>query len=231
MSPPSPLRPRDHLRALLVVAHVLAVLVLCIPAPPGGRERSSLEGPAMQQIIGEWRTGAAGVGLDLSQESATDAVFAASQAVRGLRQALQGPPRRYARLTGAAQGWGMFAFLKRRPARLVVSLQRTPGGPFEPLYRARDPALAWRAHQLDAERMRALINPHSSRSGKKGYLLLVDWLACRAAEDFPGAVAVRVEMEGLQLSPPAATLAAGGVPRRGAYWTTRRALADCGGSL
>ncbi len=222
----APLRPRDHVRAVLVLLHLGAVLLLSIPRPPGGSDRSSLDGPVMQEIIGDWRQMANGVGWAVDQDRATDLVFGVSTGIRQVRGTVLSPFQRYAAFTGAHQSWGMFAFLKRRPALLSVEVQT--GGVWQPVYLARDPDLRWRSHQLDSERFRAALNRPTSGVGRRGFDDWADWLACQAAIDFPDATALRTQLQGLQLSPPAATLRAGGVARRAAFWTTTRPLSPCG---
>lgn len=229
--PPAPsseitLTARDHLRAALIAAHLLAMAALCIPPPPAGSSRSSIEGDVMQQIIDEWRGSVNALGFDISQDRATDLVFSGSTQLRELRSTVQRWPRRYARLAGTSQSWSMFAYLKRRPALLSVELEQD--GDWRPLYRARSAELDWQARALDSERFRAFMNRYSSHTGRKGYLHLVDWLACRAAEDFPGATQLRVEMQELRLSPPAKTLREGQIPRGKAFWTTTVHLQPCG---
>jgi hypothetical protein len=209
---------RDHLRGVLIAAHLLAMAALCIPPPPAGGSRSSLEGDVMQQIIDEWRGSVNAVGFDISQDRATDLVFAGSTHIRELRSTLQRWPRRYARLAGTSQSWSMFAYLKRRPALLRVELEED--GAWRTLYQARSADHTWQARALDSERFRAFMNRYSSHTGRKGFLHLVEWLARRAEEDFPAATQVRVEMQELRLSPPAKTLREGQIPRGKPFWTT-----------
>jgi hypothetical protein len=223
-----PLAPIDHLRAALISLHVLAVLVLSLPAPPASTDLEDLEDPVLQQVLTDWAGLARGLGWALSDEEAAEIAVAGAQALGGARQRVAAPFARYAAITGAKQGWGMFGYLNRRPARLSIEVEE--GGAWRLLYRARQRGADWRAAQLDSERFRAFINRHSWGRSRPGYEQLVDWLACQAGRDLPAATRLKVEMLRTPLPPPGRVLAEGGVPVSGAFWTVERALpAPCRG--
>lgn len=81
-----PLAPIDHLRAALISLHVLAVLVLSLPAPPASTDLEDLEDPVLQQVLTDWAGLARGLGWALSDDEAAEIAVAGAQALGGARQ-------------------------------------------------------------------------------------------------------------------------------------------------
>lgn len=106
-----------------------------------------------------------------------------------VRKKVLKPFKPYYRYTGTDQAWRMFVAPHRYPARLEIDL--LVGSEWRPIYKARDPELAWREHQLGHDRFRAAIFRFSWKPYRKHYDTFTTWVATRAAADFPEARSVR----------------------------------------
>ena len=217
---------RDHLRAIFVLFHLAAIGSLCIPAPVGGLSQSSYDNRSVQKTFAEYAAMLRGLGVEIDRESLQDRAWAAGRWLLDVRAAAVAPFRPYHRVTGTQQGWRMFGYVNRIPARIEVHLQDQPGGPWRPIYIARSHNHAWRRRQLDQERFRALLNPASHRRSKKRYLQAVSWFADRAAADFPHAHAARVQMVELPVPPADELRSLDARPTGATFWRTDRSLLE-----
>lgn len=217
---------RDHLRAIFILFHLAAIGSLCIPAPVGGLSERSYNNANIQAIFREYSVALNRVGLRVTRKELQDTAWAAGQWLVDVRKAALQPFVPYHRATGTQQGWRMFGYVNRTPARVEVRLQRVADGPWEPLYFARSDAHDWRRRQLDQERFRALLNSASHRRSKKRYERAVDWLADRAAEDFPEAHALAAQMVYQPAPPPEDLRELDALPTGEAFWRTERLLSE-----
>lgn len=218
---------RDHLRGVLVAAHLLAVGLLALPSP-GRVTEHTLRDPALQEVLADWWGVAASVGLSMSKAETEAVALTSANAFMDVRKAVLDPFQPYFRYSGARQSWRMFGYLNRTPARFRLEAY-TPGVGWSTLYEARTRAHTWNGRQLDAERFRAMINAYSWKRSRKGYDRFVDWLACTAAPDVPDATKIRASMLRLRLPPPDTLRELGAVPVTGTFWETERQLAPCRG--
>ena len=177
--------PVDHLRAGFVAVHLVAVVLMALPAPYGARTASSWRDPTVQAEVDAWAT-RLGVDRDTLEEVARGTAVAVADA----RQAVLAPLDPYYRYAGTWQGWRMFVAPHRYPARLHVDLQTDLG--WEPLYVVGSAEHDWHAHQLRHARMRALVFLAAWDRYHKQRARLADWVARTVAEERPDAVAVRL---------------------------------------
>lgn len=208
---------RDHvgvIRFAFVVFHVAVVTILSLPAPTGARKESVWTDPHVRRELAGWAGMLRGLGIDVEADEMVSTARAAALGVLDVRDLVVAPLQPYARLTGAQQGWQMFATLNEEPARLCVRIQYRPGGAWEPLYVAREPEHAWRIAQLDQERARAFMNDWSWGRDRADYRAFARWLADRAAEDFPDAHALQVSMLRARLPTPEQIRAGKAPPER-----------------
>ena len=217
---------RDHLRAIFVLFHLAAIGSLCIPAPVGGLTKTSYDNRSVQKTFAEYAAMLRGLGVDIDREGLQDRAWAGGRWLLDVRAAAVEPFRPYHRVTGTQQGWRMFGYVNRIPARIEVHLQVEPGGAWRPLYVARSNEHVWRRRQLDQERFRALLNAASHHRSKKRYLRAVSWFAARAAEDFPSAHAIRVQMVELPVPPAAELRSLDARPIGATFWRAERGLAE-----
>lgn len=217
---------RDHLRAIFIVFHLAAIGSLCIPAPVGGLSERSYDNANIQQIFREYAKALSGVGLSITRKELQDTAWAVGQWLVDTRRAALQPFVPYHRATGTQQGWRMFGYVNRTPARLEVYLQEQPEGPWVPLYFARSDEHTWRRRQLDQERFRALLNSASHHRSKKRYDRAIDWMAKQAAADFPGAHGLAAQMVEQPAPPPEALRQLDALPSGDVFWRTERPLAE-----
>ena len=196
---------RDHLRALLITLHIIAVVLMAAPVPQGGMSRSAWKSAMVQDEITAW---AARLSMD---PGALEADL--WQIAEGLNKTWKGavaPFRPYYRHCGTTQSWRLFVIPQRYPAQLHIEL-RYPGQDFQPLYIARSDEAVWMRQTLDTERMRSLLFRLSWSHYKRRYLTFGKWIATQAAAEFPEADAVRLRWF-RQQTPTPAQVAAGTAP-------------------
>lgn len=142
------------------------------------------------------------------------------EAARQRRRVLR-PLRSYTYYTGTGQSWRMFKDVRPIGARLQVHIQRSPGDPWEPLYLEHSPQ-QWRGALLNQSRIRSMRMPFSRCNGNRRpmYEELVALLAEAAAEDYPGALQLRVRYLKLKIGTPAQIRAHGGLETGAYFWKT-----------
>lgn len=210
-----------HLRAILVLLHVLAITLLSFPAPVGGMTKKAFADPAAQASFAAYATVLQGLGLDVEPAELEAWLWDRGNRLIELRRILVEPTLPYQKWTGAEQGWRMFGMVNRRPAWLVIELQE--GEAWRTIYRCRSQEHAWRQEQLDQERMRAVVNAWSWRTRKPGYDQFGVWIAQQASVDFPGASHLRIHMQQVALPPPE-VLRSSGMPEGKPFWETTYSL-------
>lgn len=181
-----------QIRAALVGAHVLAVLAMATPSPSAGLRRSAWKDPTVQAEFAAWNDRFHALGLDWSEEEMEDRLWDFAVGWDKARGAILTPIAPYGRYLGASQAWRMFVAPHRYPTRLHIELERD--GAWESLYIERSAAHAWRREVFDNDRMRSAIFRFGWSQYKKSWVAFADWVAQRAAEDFPDATRVRVRM-------------------------------------
>lgn len=215
-----------QLRALFVLFHLLAILLLSVPAPVGGMNEAAFKHPATQESFQSYAQALQGVGLDIHSEELEAASWSLGTRYMKARETAVAPFVPYLEAVGARQGWRMFHSVNRAPAWLVVEIHAGPtlsSGEWQRVYESRSNTATWRRRQLDQERSRALMNSWSWLSSKKSYLQFGAWLAQGAAEDFPQAMWMRTTME-KRVIPGPEKLRLEGLPTPTVHWERRYAL-------
>lgn len=175
----------DHIRALLITLHLLAVVLAALPAPVGMREKD-LEDPLFRESLAPVHGALQAVGYGGSEDELARELFDGGKAILEVRKQVLRPFGPYYRYLGTRQSWRMFGTVNDDPARVEVYIDRGDRD-WEPVYIARDPEHDWRAQQLDQERFRAFMNDYSWRRDKRSWTHFTTWLARQAARDFPEA--------------------------------------------
>ncbi len=189
-----------HIRAVLVAFHVLAVVLMALPAPSGGMRRSAWKDPTVQAELTAW---ADRLGQD--HQVFEDRLWEVATAFMDLRHAVLAPFQPYYRYAGTTQSWRMFVAPHRYPARLHIDIDRGEG--WEPVYVARHPEHDWLGHHLDHDRMRSAVFRYAWKHYRRMFRLFSDWLAIEAARDFPEASRIRVRYFKYKTLSPAEALA------------------------
>jgi hypothetical protein len=179
-----------HVRAVLVALHLLAVVILSIPSSAALTNRRGWESSNAKAEFRNWATRLQRVGWDVTPEQFESKLWAVNVAIGKWRDRVAWPFGHYARLTGARQGWQMFATPQKVPAELHVDV--LVDGQWQPLVRQQ---LGRFARTFYPDRYEAVAR----------------WFATAAARDFPEATGVRVRLWRYASLPPEQVLA-GRVP-------------------
>ena len=224
---PTPLRPRDYLRLLLVAVHIFAITVPAVPSPPGLLTPKKLQERGAKQAIRGLRAALSTVGVKRSDAEVGDAVMATANAIIRAREAGAKPFAPYYRYAGTRQSWRMFSRVADRPARLEVHV--ADGGGWTPLYVALHPEHRWAARTLESERFRSMINNFAGKTNHRTYLGLVRWIACQRLAEGHDGERLRVQLLRMVVPSPAALRAQGGLSLREPYWVEERTVGagDC----
>lgn len=181
-----------QIRAVLVGFHVLAVLVMATPSPSVGLRRSAWKDPTVQAEFAAWNERFKALGVNWTQAEMEDHLWSFGVAFDEVRRVLVAPADPYGRYLGTSQTWRMFVAPHRFPTRLQIELEE--GGVWRTLYIERSDEYTWRGEVFGHDRMRSAIFRFGWAQYKKSWQLFADWVARRAAEDFPDATRVKVRM-------------------------------------
>lgn len=176
-----------HVRAALVLFHVLSVIVLSLP------------GPAISSQAA-WNTRVAKTDLDdwsrsLGSDPATFRTGLRSLALGyiSVRDLLAAPFGPYASYAGLTQAWSMFASPQRNPTEL--HLLGDVGRGFDvPLFRPHDGSAALFADLLNHNRLRKLRGRFGRRNPGKSYEALARYLAREACAKRPDLLRVKAAL-------------------------------------
>lgn len=182
-----------HLRAAAVLFHLVAVLMLSLPSA-SIRSARLWRAPNVQREFEHWSRRARSLGWDVSPTEFEERLRAFTFRYLAARDVAIAPFEAYAGATGTMQGWAMFATPQTDPTWLTLEIRETSGD-FRTIYRERSDSLDWMRRQLDHNRLRKLEGRLARGASAGTYRRLVNWLARRAAADFPEAVEMRARVE------------------------------------
>jgi hypothetical protein len=185
-------------RAALVLLAGLVALLGSAPMPGPGSRRV-LQEPETRAELEEWVALLAAVGVRTDADALGEAVYRVGQAARDGRAATLGQLDPVIRLTGTRQGWGLFAYPRDEPFRLVIE-HRTAEGDFTVVYRSLDHHRRWLGGWLHLRRIRAMYAP--GRRVAPTYDAFVAEVARRSFVAAPDVVEVRVGFEQIRVRPP-----------------------------
>ncbi|HEU4580122.1 MAG TPA: hypothetical protein VFS67_17815 [Polyangiaceae bacterium] len=203
----SPAGWRATLLAAFVAFHVLAMLLLALPASGRLGERAVWESRENQLQFARWAQLASRLGIARDGPELEQRLWSLTQRYLSLRAAIIAPFELYRRLSGVGQGWRMFSNPQSHPAYVHIELRRAAH--FEPIYIARSSESAWRAEQLDHHRVRKLFGSIARSTEQKLWEQFGAWAARRAARDFPDALELRIWQERRATPEPGGVAAAG----------------------
>ena len=211
---PDPDRPRGawpHIRAALVVAHLLAIGLSAVPAPEGGMRRAAWQDPTVQGEFAAWGDRLRGLGLGLTDAQLEDGLWDFAVRYMQVRKAALAPARPYYTHLGTGQSWRMFVAPHKHPSRLELAIDRGDDR-WEVVYLQSTPGPHWMEGVLEHDRSRSLLFRYAWKSFRRSYRHMVDWLAVEAARDFPEATRLRARWR-KQRSPTPAQVREGHAPR------------------
>jgi hypothetical protein len=195
-----------HLRTAFVVVHLVAVSLCAFPSiGSAGLVRGAWKQPTVQGEFRAWAARLQAVGLPITAEALEEHGWTFANAFESTRRVVLWPFEPYYRYCGTWQSWKMFVAPHRFPTRVEIAIDHGAG--FEVVYLARDPELRWHAEWFDHDRFRSVL----FRMGWPQYKALrrnfLDFVAERAAAEFPDATRVRVAFLRSETPTPAETVA------------------------
>jgi hypothetical protein len=184
---------RRRLGACFLLAHVVAVTAMALPAPVGGLHRGDWREPTVQaELDGAYARLAAWGWVD-DRDAFEDGFWAFAVAWVQARRAVLAPVIPYAQWAGTAQSWRMFVAPHAHPTRVRLDVH-TPQG-WTTWFRERDPKAAWRVEMLSNDRVRSLFFrlgwPHERAALDR----FAGWFASQAAAESDLVDRVRVVLE------------------------------------
>lgn len=179
-----------HLRAVLIIVHVVAILLFALPNPGSALNRRAWKTPAVQLEMKRWSERLTSMGRPTTPPQLEDELYAVAKRWYDLRAGLLEPFSPYHRYLGIRQPWTMFAAPHRFPARLEVHIE--VDGKWKPVYIARSDEHDWQRTLMDHDRMRAATFRYIWPQYNGDYRHLANWLAKAAARDFPEAKRARI---------------------------------------
>lgn len=179
-----------HLRALFVAFHLAAIVLMAIPAPSGGMQRSTWADPTVQTEFSFWANKITGWGYAISQKELEERLWTFALEYMEVRKRVLTPFAPYINYTGSTQSWRMFVAPHRFPARMEISVREN--GTWKLVYRERDAEATWLGRKLDHDRFRSAIFRFAWKPYRRYYEQFTVWTAKHAAVDFPAADAVRI---------------------------------------
>lgn len=174
-----------HIRALLVLLHLIAICVLTTPDLGDTLSRSAWKQPAVQRELAPWAKR-----FGQTPQELEDTLWSLATSWREWRARIVRPIQPYSDYFGVRQRWRMFASPNRVPARYEIDIQQ--GTAWRPIYRSRSDQYTWRRSLFDHDRMRTTMYRATWPNLQWRYKLLCDWVARQVERDFPDARAVRV---------------------------------------
>ncbi|MBS2031702.1 MAG: hypothetical protein JST54_27645 [Deltaproteobacteria bacterium] len=183
-----------------LVFHIVAITVRALPAPDGAMDRSTWSDPTVQQEMSAWTERLGQLGIKLSSNQLQDALYVVAGKILSARDTLVSPFGRYYDWCGTFQSWQMFVAPHRHPARVRVDVQEH--GVWRTVFRERDPNATWLASELGDTRFRSLFFRVSWPNFRGMLERIADYVARRAAVDFPDATRVQLVLSRAETPTP-----------------------------
>jgi len=200
-------RPRwEHIRGVLILLHILAVLLMALPAPEGAQRREAWNDPTVTAEFEAWSERLNHVGYETTPDDLKTDLFTLAQDFTEVRKTVLSPARPYARYLGTQQSWRMFVAPHRFPTRLHVELKQAEGE-WETVSIYQDPDYSWKADLFEQDRFRSALFRYGWKSYSGARKLFNQWLAREAAVDFPDATHIRTRWYKVQTPTPEMVLA------------------------
>ena len=184
-----------HLRAALILLHVVAVLALAIPSVRAGLDRRSWSDPTVQDELRGWADR-----FGMEPKDFEEKAWRIAQAWSGIHETITAPFEPYRAYVGVRQPWVMFVAPQRYPARIEIEIQE--GNAWRTIYRERSSEHEWNRTLFDHDRMRSAFFRFGWDRYAPNYREFAEWVAKEAARDFPGASAVKLRMYRFRTASP-----------------------------
>lgn len=208
----------NHLRAALILFHVVAITAMALPSPKGLRAKH-LRHPEARRLLRlvSTQTGA-------PVETLREQVLDTSTQLNRLRRQTLAPFRTYYVLTGTQQSWRMFGVIDHTPARIEIFIEPEADAPWRSLFIERSSDATWNAQAFNHTRFRIMLSRFGYKLDRSRYLAVVSWIAREATTDYPDAARVRVQLRPRPLPSPERLRRTGTVEDADPFWVEVRAL-------
>ena len=181
----------NHLRAFLVALHLAVVTFTAMPSVGGGMNRQAWKQPTVQGEFRAWSERLGSWGLAIPPEELEERAWTFALVYEKGRGKVIRPFRWYFEVFGVWQSWKMFVAPHRYPARLEIHVT-DDGKEWDPIYVARSDEHEWMRRWFDHDRFRAALFRYAWDHYRATRREFAEWVADRAAVDFPEATQVRV---------------------------------------
>lgn len=177
-----------HLRALIVLTHLVAVVLMSLPSNYRLGSRSHWDTPEVQADLARWSNT-----LGVDREEFEEVLWDWTQHYVRIRKKVAYPFLKYADYVGARQGWTMFSGPRRRTGHYIVEVE--VDGAFRTIFKTQDGSATWNRSQFEHNRVRKLMAKLTTDPKDRAYAELTRWIAKRVAEDFPDATRCKISLE------------------------------------
>lgn len=181
-----------HLRAALILLHVVAVLALASPAVQGGLSRQTWRTKAVQAELRAWGDRVRAIGVDVEQREFEDFLWDLAKGWTAARGAALAPFKPYARYLGAGQAWQLFVAPQIFTSTATIDVEED--GVWRTVFADNDARFRWNARKLEYDRVQSLFFWFGFQDRSKEWRLFAEWTAREVARDFPAATRVRLRM-------------------------------------
>jgi len=189
------------IRAILITYHVAAVGLLAVPAPYGVMSESLWKEPTVQSEFRAWAGHLGAVGIEVTPQALEDSLWSASHRFLSARDVVTAPFKPYERYAGVEQSWRMFGAPNMYPVRLEMSVKEADR--WRRVYVSRSDEATWMRLWFDDHALRRVVFKGGLAKNKARYEVFCDWLAERAAADFPEATDLLVRQYRYRIPTPA----------------------------
>lgn len=194
-----------QIRAALLLYHVVGVVLLSIPSPEGAMQRSSWDDPTVQHEFEAWSRRLRAIGVHHDRRSLDQSLWSLSNRYLTVRRVITSPYDAYGTFAGSRQSWRMFTAPQRFPVRLEVSIRER--GAYHTVYLSRSNEHVWRRDLFDHYRLRRAVFMMGWDRERRHFTTFADWVASRAAADYPDATDVLVRTVRYRTPEPSEALA------------------------
>lgn len=184
------MRALHHLRAALVLLHLVAITLVAIPSVGSGLNRSAWKTPTVQAEFRAWSERLGALGWAIGPAELEERAWVFAKAYEDGRARVLAPFEPYYTYCGTWQTWKMFVAPHLHEGRLTIEVDRGQG--WERLYLARDAEADWHRAWFDHDRMRAAMFRYAWAHYRTPRSQMVDWVARTVATELPDARRVRV---------------------------------------
>ena len=191
---------REQLLAAFVAFHVVATLLLALPASSRLGDRAVWQSRKNQLQFAGWAQLASQLGVARDGPELEQLLWRLTQSYLSVRRVIVAPFEVYQEYTGVRQRWLMFSNPQSHTVYVHLELRR--GAAFEPLYVSRSSEFSWRRRQLDHHRVRKLLEGVARPTEQELWQEFGLWAARQAARDYPQALELRIWQERYAIPEP-----------------------------